>query len=295
MHSFSSFLSLLLCLFPVSLFPYSQAGVDHMTSHLRQTASERDRHIRDLQRLATALRGVRRGEVQTVRAEEDDDRVEVDEMNETLSSELLQSSGPSSPSWSPVGSPVISGSGGGMKQAVEPQTTAKLLTPRMVAQAIEDSKTEIEVTLREMHLSILEKVLAYDPSAAMQIRGATTASGEDEEEGGNGGSGSGGGGSGGRSFFGSSSSSGAAASGGSPRAKKKPARPVSPRTKRQPPPASRPRSPRTTRAPPESGGGGSGGSSSMSGSPRAEKRGGPQLRPVSPRASAGRKKAPGGQ
>ena len=60
---------------------------------------------------------------------------------------------------------------------------------RPYLEAIEDSKTEIEVTLREMHLSILEKVLAYDPSAAMQIRGATTASGEDEEEGGNGGSG----------------------------------------------------------------------------------------------------------
>ena len=212
-----------------------QAGVDYMTSHLKQSASERDRHVQNLQRLITTLRDLRHGKVTTV--------------------ESSSSSSTSVARLHPLGS----GGTNGNATDMDHEEINMPLTPRMVMQAITDSKTEIEVVLRELHLSILEKVLVYDPNEAatsttlqhdgdniagndsttepeafggqsvVSSNGKTTLSSREQQHGGTG--------------------------GGGERSKKKPARPASPRPssprpggKKRPPASAspRPRSPRAS-------------------------------------------------
>jgi len=106
------------------------AGLDGMVNHLRDEASGRDRHIADLAGLVAGLQRLRLG-----------------------SAGILQPP----PSSLPGG-----GDGGGDPLGSGPA----VLTPRAVRDALVKAQTEVEVTLREMHVSILDKILAFNPHAS---------------------------------------------------------------------------------------------------------------------------------
>jgi hypothetical protein len=120
------------------------ASLDSMAQHLNEDASQRDRHVATLNQLSQALQRLRNGQAWPSSSSSTDSR---------------GGSGGGNEAWIAGSSSAGAGAAGVAEGA---GASAAVLTPRAVRNALVEAQEAVEGTLREMHVSILDKVLAFN-------------------------------------------------------------------------------------------------------------------------------------